>query len=577
MGTDADRAAVPERPATPPRPGVPPRPPSPPGTAPADAPETAAAGSGHGSESGSGADEAATSGTASPLSPPLTPSAPAPPAAPPRPAVPPRPSVPPRPATSLFPVEPVGSTAAEQGDAAAAPGAETGAADGTAGRGEETGREPEAEPTPEDESSPQMPHSREREEDVAERSERASVPAPRDSAHTLRPPVPTLPPQPAPPDGEPLTAPRTATSPRTGPATPPPPATEPSLRPSAAEPPSPRPSAAPPSEAEPPPPPGVPARFGLAPVADSRGHAPLTVRTVVVAVCLVLGVGLLGGVGAGVLLSGDAGERPTVAAGFDGARAAWHEIPVDELFPRGLQSKGAGPGGADRRWTRVAVAPDSGCKHAFDPLLTKALAPVGCARLVRATYADETSSSVTTVGLMFTKADPAAMRDLRERFAAQNLPQRTDLMPRPYAARGTVAANFGDAQRASWTVRVLRDAPVVVYSVSGFADGRVVTDPQSANDATRKGETSAAAQAGLGHDAQGIADRIERRLREATTERESGSSGEAKGRDKKNQDKNDQGRTGRGKESTGPDDGDDQQDSEDRDDSKDAEAEGEAR
>ncbi|MGP3990195.1 hypothetical protein [Streptomyces sp. 3N207] len=479
MGTDADRAAVPERPATPPRPAVPPHPSSAPDKAPAA-------------------------------------STPAP-SAPPRPAVPPRPSVPPRPVTSLFTTEPgvAGGTA------------------GTTGTGEKTGREPNAEPTPEDESSPQMPHSREREEEVAERSEGASVPAPRDPAHTLRPPAPALPPQPAPPTGEPLTASRRPAQPRTEPVVPPSP---------------------PPAVALPPP--GVAARFRLAQAAGRRGHAPLTARTVVVAVCLVLGVGLLGGAGTGVLLSGDASERPAVAAGFDGARAAWHELPVDELFPRSLKGEGAGPGGADRSWTRVAVAPDSGCKHAFDPLLTKALAPVGCARLVRATYADETSSSVTTVGLMFTKADPAAMRDLRERFAAQNLPQRTDLMPRPYAARGTVAADFGDAQRASWTVRVLRDAPVVVYTVSGFADGRVVTDPQSANDATRKGETSAAAQAGLGHDAQGIADRIERRLREATTQRDSGSGDEAKDRDKKDQgkqgqSKKDQEKTDQGKKDQG--------------------------
>uniref|UniRef100_UPI000377D532 hypothetical protein n=1 Tax=Streptomyces sp. AA1529 TaxID=1203257 RepID=UPI000377D532 len=272
----------------------------------------------------------------------------------------------------------------------------------------------------------------------------------------------------------------------------------------------------------PPPAPRGPARLRPLLPAAPFGYSPLTVRSLVVAVCLVLGVGLLGGAAAGTLLSGDEAGRHSVAAGFDGARAAWHEIPVDDLFPRTLDGKGAGPGGADRRWTRVAVAPDSGCAHAFDPLLAKALTPVGCARLVRATYADETSSSVTTVGLMFTKADPAAMRDLRQRFAVQNLGRRTDLMPRPYAARGTVAADFGDAQRASWTVHVLRDAPVVVYSVSGFADGRVVTDPQSANDATRRAETSAAAQAGLGHEAQGIADRIERRLREATVRRDSG-------------------------------------------------------
>jgi hypothetical protein len=151
-------------------------------------------------------------------------------------------------------------------------------------------------------------------------------------------------------------------------------------------------------------------------------------------------------------------------------------------------------------------------------MLAKALAPVGCSHLVRATYADETTSSVTTVGLVFTRAQAPGMRALRKRFAVENLSERTDLMPRPYAARGTVSADFGDAQRASWTVGVSSDAPVVVYAVSGFADGRVVSDPQPAAEATEQGETSAAAQAGLGHDAQGIADRVESGLRGAGEE-----------------------------------------------------------
>ncbi|MCZ9342629.1 hypothetical protein NGM37_33215, partial [Streptomyces sp. TRM76130] len=83
----------------------------------------------------------------------------------------------------------------------------------------------------------------------------------------------------------------------------------------------------------------------------------------------------------------------------------------------------------------------------------------------------------------------------------------------PYAARDTVAAGFGAAQRASWTVSVLTDAPVVVYAVSGWADGREVDDPQPAEAAMETGATSAPAQAGLGHEARGLADRVERRLR----------------------------------------------------------------
>ncbi|NGO73503.1 hypothetical protein G5C65_35275 [Streptomyces sp. SB3404] len=255
----------------------------------------------------------------------------------------------------------------------------------------------------------------------------------------------------------------------------------------------------------------------------------MSARVVLAAVCLVLGVGLLGGAGTGAWLSGDGGGNGD-SRGFAAARGAWHRLAVDTLFPRTLSGKGAGPGGADRRWTRVAVAPDSGCRAAFDPLLAKALKPVGCNRLLRATYTDETTSSLTTVGLVFTRADRDGMRALRNRFTAEDLAVRTDLMPRPYAARGTAAAAFGDAQRASWTVRVLTDVPVVAYAVSGFADGRTVSDPQAASEAARKGGTSAAAQAGLGHDARGLTDRVTRGLREATEEEPGKSPGTGSGK-----------------------------------------------
>lgn len=250
---------------------------------------------------------------------------------------------------------------------------------------------------------------------------------------------------------------------------------------------------------------------------DERGRGralggQVRTRTAVAAACLVLGLGLIGGAVTGSWLTGGAGEGGAAGA-FATAGGLWHSIPVDQLFPPTVEGRGAGPGGADRTWTRVAVAPDSGCASAFDPLLRKALAPVGCARLLRATYTDATESYVTTVGLLFTKADASAMRSLSARFEHEGLARRTDLMPRPYAAKGTVAAAFGDKQRASWTVSVLTDAPVVVYAVSGWADGRTVDSPQPAADAMRAGATTAPAQAGLGNEAQGLADRIERALR----------------------------------------------------------------
>ncbi|MCI3275792.1 hypothetical protein [Streptomyces cylindrosporus] len=235
-------------------------------------------------------------------------------------------------------------------------------------------------------------------------------------------------------------------------------------------------------------------------------------RAGAVGACLVLGVGLIGGAVTGSWLAGDdAGDGSRGA--FAAAGALWHSVPVDRLFPPTVQGQGAGPGGADRTWTRIAVAPDSGCKGAFDPLLGKALAPVGCQRLIRATYTDATQSYVTTVGLLFTDADATAMDSLAERFRDEKLGDRTDLMPRPYAAKDTAAADFGTKQRASWTVSVLTDAPVVVYAVSGWADGRTVDTPQPAAEATKSGATTPAAQAGLGNEAQGLADRIERALR----------------------------------------------------------------
>ncbi|MFC7307807.1 hypothetical protein ACFQVC_26730, partial [Streptomyces monticola] len=246
-------------------------------------------------------------------------------------------------------------------------------------------------------------------------------------------------------------------------------------------------------------------------------------RLAAVAACLVLGLGLIGGAVTGSWITGDSDETPSAEALFSAAGDAWHNEPVDALFPPRVKGDGAGPGGADREWTRIAVAPDSTCKNALDPLLRKALQPVGCDRLLRATYTDATRSHVTTVGMLFTKADAESMGALRTRFAEEGLDKRDDLMPRPYAAKGTPAAGFGDKQRASWTVSVLTDAPVVVYAVSGFADGRVVSEPEPAAEAMSAGATSAPAQSGLGHEAKGLADRVERKLRKTVTSTEKSS------------------------------------------------------
>ncbi|MGW6581577.1 hypothetical protein ACWF76_19750 [Streptomyces globisporus] len=275
-----------------------------------------------------------------------------------------------------------------------------------------------------------------------------------------------------------------------------------------------------------PPPPGgyrTPVRHGFpeTPVETTTRLRPVRPRqrwrTAAAAACVVLGLGLIGGAATGAWLTGDS-SAGTAKSPYTAARAAWHSVPVDTLFPRTLKGRGAGPGGTHRTWNRVAVAADSTCKDGLDPLLLTTLRSVGCERMVRATYTDATRSAVTTVGLVFTEADASAMQALRTRFTEQKLGARGDLMPRTYAPDGTPAASFGSGQRASWTVNPLTEIPVVVLAVSGFADGRAVAEPQPAADAMASGAETDIAQAGLGHEAKGVADRVERGLRTAVAE-----------------------------------------------------------
>ncbi|MFJ3163915.1 hypothetical protein [Streptomyces kanasensis] len=232
--------------------------------------------------------------------------------------------------------------------------------------------------------------------------------------------------------------------------------------------------------------------------------------------CLVLGLGLVGGAGVGAWVLRDPGTT-TERTAYTETATLWHSTPVDTLFPRSLRGAGAGPGGADRTWTRVAVAPDAPCATVLQPRLAAALRPAGCLRVLRATYTDATSTHVTTVGLAFMRTDAAGMTALHGRFTTGGLDRNPELIPPALAAPGTVAAGFGNAQRASWHVSVLTEVPAVVFAVSGFADGRAVTQPQPAPQAMAKGQSTTAAQAGLGHESRGVADRVEQQLRSAVT------------------------------------------------------------
>ncbi|MFF0475652.1 hypothetical protein [Streptomyces sp. NPDC004284] len=238
-------------------------------------------------------------------------------------------------------------------------------------------------------------------------------------------------------------------------------------------------------------------------------------RTVAVAVCAVLGFGLIGGALAGVWLAAAEPGKPAEPVGYAEAKDLWHDVPVDALFPRTLTGPGAGPGGADRVWTRIVVAPDAACTPAvLAQGLLATVEPLGCERVLRATYTDATSSSVITVGLVFTRAQAATQRTLGKDLTVS---LGTDVPP-ALAGPGTVAERFGAPQRAAWWLNAPADLPVVVTAVSGFADGRTVDGgPVPADRAMTANRTDATAQSGLGHEAKGITERLVRLLRTAAT------------------------------------------------------------
>ncbi|MEU4082220.1 hypothetical protein DEJ45_29430 [Streptomyces venezuelae] len=235
-------------------------------------------------------------------------------------------------------------------------------------------------------------------------------------------------------------------------------------------------------------------------------------RAVAVGVCAVLGVGLIGGALAGLWLAAAEPGEPAEPAGYAKARDLWHNAPVDSLFPRSLAGPAAGPGASARTWTRIVVAPDAACSPAvLAKGLLATLRPLGCERVLRATYTDATASSVITVGLVFTRADAPAQRTLGQGLTTRLGADVPPTLPGP----GTVAARFGPSQRASWWLNAPADLPVVVTAVSGFADGRTVDRPQPADGAMARGRTDAIAQSGLGHEARNITVRFEQLLRTA--------------------------------------------------------------
>ncbi|MER5425657.1 hypothetical protein [Streptosporangium roseum] len=140
----------------------------------------------------------------------------------------------------------------------------------------------------------------------------------------------------------------------------------------------------------------------------------------------------------------------------------WQAWSTDLVFPAELQYIGLGR--AQQYARRVGLAPETPCRSGVDASTGSVLAQYGCRTLLRATYVDQTSTFVITVGI-------AVLRDEETRIAATaQLPVDDRVGVRPVAFPGTASELFGAAQRQrnAW----IPVGPYVVFSTAGYSDGR---------------------------------------------------------------------------------------------------------
>ncbi|GAA3105582.1 hypothetical protein [Streptosporangium carneum] len=190
------------------------------------------------------------------------------------------------------------------------------------------------------------------------------------------------------------------------------------------------------------------------------------------AVFLVL-MGIILAIAASNVLAGTVGlfretrARPLTAAEQaryiqDDIARRWHTWPADMIFPTEVRYLGLGR--AQQYARRVGLAPETSCGAGLDAPVGSVLAEHGCRTLLRATYTDQTSTFVFTVGI-------AVLPDEERRIAATGQLAVDDRVGvRPVAFRGTASESFGAAQRQrnGWVAA----GPYLVFSTAGYADGR---------------------------------------------------------------------------------------------------------
>ncbi|GAA4522358.1 hypothetical protein GCM10023096_48930 [Nonomuraea ferruginea] len=140
----------------------------------------------------------------------------------------------------------------------------------------------------------------------------------------------------------------------------------------------------------------------------------------------------------------------------------WQSWPTTGIFPEELKYLGLDR--TQQYARRVGIAPEARCRDAVDPAVGAILAEHGCVSLLRATYVDQSSTFVFTIGV-------AVLKDQEARASAGgDLTQDDRVGVLPVAFPGTVAERFGaeQRQRTGWAGA----GPYLVFTTGGYADGR---------------------------------------------------------------------------------------------------------
>jgi hypothetical protein len=140
----------------------------------------------------------------------------------------------------------------------------------------------------------------------------------------------------------------------------------------------------------------------------------------------------------------------------------WHAWGAETVFPAQVEYLGLS---RVRQYARrVGIAAEAPCSSVVDAPVASVLRQHGCRTMLRATYVDQTSTFVVTVGV-------AVLADEETRVAtAADLPVDDRVGVRPVAFPGTATASFGAAQRqrTAW----IGAGPYIVFSAAGYTDGR---------------------------------------------------------------------------------------------------------